>query len=29
LNVSPVFVLFEKDETLKKILEEVVAKKEN
>jgi hypothetical protein len=29
LNISPDFVLFEKDETLKEILEEVVAKKEN
>ena len=29
LNISPDFVLFEKDETLKEILEEVVAKKES
>jgi hypothetical protein len=29
LNISPDFVLFEKDETLREILEEVVAKKEN
>ena len=29
LNISPNFTLFEKDETLKEILEEVVAKKEN
>lgn len=29
LNISPDFTLFEKDETLKEVLEEVVAKKEN
>ena len=29
LNISPDFVLFEKDETLKEIVEEVVAKKES
>ena len=29
LNISPDFVLFEKDETLKEILEEVVSKKES
>jgi hypothetical protein len=29
LNISSDFVLFEKDETLKEILKEVISKKEN
>ena len=29
LNISPDFVLFEKDETLKEILEEVISKKDS
>lgn len=29
LNISPDFVLFEKDETLKEILEEIISKKDN